>query len=74
MSDRDEREDYMVQQQAREVWMESYSQDRILLQRGDRAKRKGETTVRQDNPKRRNTPPDHSHTTPAAVSPERKPQ
>ena len=63
-----------MRDRALDDWSDRYSQDRILLQRDERAKRKGETTVRQDNPKRRNTPPDHSHTPPAAVSPERKPQ
>ncbi len=63
-----------MRDRALDDWSDRYSQDRILLQRDERAKRKGETTVRQDNPKRRNTPPDPPPPPPAAVSPERKPQ
>jgi hypothetical protein len=67
VSDRDEREDYMVQQQAREVWIESYSQDRFLADCEGKEGRR----VRQDNPNP--THPENLQTKPTAVPPERTP-
>jgi len=65
-SDLDEREDYLVQQQAREVWIESYSQDRFL------ADGEGEAAESQQPPVQSMTP--NSPTPPvSALPPERTP-